>query len=321
MVMKINKINYEQFAIDYLEGNLTGEDLKEMKTFLQKNPEVKAELDEMQLFYLEPEDNLVFEGKEALLQEITSTKPKVISLTNRIWIAGVAAMLLIAFCTFIITNKIEPTLEKNYAEEPVQFQKNEPQIDINTTIEKHEIVEENNTKNKLENNQLNNVATKQSRIPTIKKNNKERTIHPSEYVNTNLKKNNPTRINVDEIDLLEEVVNNQPIKSNPTTKKNKTNAPNTAIEKNQNATTNQVVARIDKTQRPNLPEALIPSTIPALDIQIVEEIKNIDQIASIDLVQKESRLEQWGLLPEGSTKRKFKLANFKKSLLPEFASK
>jgi len=44
--MKINKLNYEAFAIDYLEGTLSADDRKAFDAFVREHPEVKAELDD-----------------------------------------------------------------------------------------------------------------------------------------------------------------------------------------------------------------------------------------------------------------------------------
>lgn len=44
--MKINKLNYEAYAIDYLEGALSAEDRKAFEAFLKKNPGIKQELDD-----------------------------------------------------------------------------------------------------------------------------------------------------------------------------------------------------------------------------------------------------------------------------------
>ena len=42
--MQINRNNFEEHAIDWLEGNLKGEELKSMEAFLSANPDVRAEL-------------------------------------------------------------------------------------------------------------------------------------------------------------------------------------------------------------------------------------------------------------------------------------
>jgi len=43
--MKINKNNYEEFLLDYSEGNLSTEKVAELLLFLESNPEIKAEFE------------------------------------------------------------------------------------------------------------------------------------------------------------------------------------------------------------------------------------------------------------------------------------
>jgi len=48
--MTIRRDNYEVFFLDYIEGNLRAEKHEELQLFLQNNPDLAAELEEMQLF-------------------------------------------------------------------------------------------------------------------------------------------------------------------------------------------------------------------------------------------------------------------------------
>ena len=68
--MTINKFNYEAYALDYLEGNLSVEMAEEMERFLSGHPMIEAELaDMMEVVILEPDTSIVYEHKEALLKE------------------------------------------------------------------------------------------------------------------------------------------------------------------------------------------------------------------------------------------------------------
>jgi hypothetical protein len=68
--MTINKFNYEAYALDYIEGNLSGEILEEMKYFLLANPAIEAELMDMKMLVtLEPDESIVYEHKASLLKE------------------------------------------------------------------------------------------------------------------------------------------------------------------------------------------------------------------------------------------------------------
>ncbi len=48
--MTISRDNYEVFFLDYIEGNLRAEMHEELQLFLQSNPDLAAELEEMQIF-------------------------------------------------------------------------------------------------------------------------------------------------------------------------------------------------------------------------------------------------------------------------------
>jgi len=70
--MKINKLNYEQFAIDYLEGKLDHQDKKDFDRFLLDHPEIKAELDVYLMAPVYTEDvSLVYERKESTRKKDT----------------------------------------------------------------------------------------------------------------------------------------------------------------------------------------------------------------------------------------------------------
>lgn len=56
MMRRIDRHNYEEFFLDYLEGNLNGSEKKNLESFLALNPDLREELDEMCLLELEEED-------------------------------------------------------------------------------------------------------------------------------------------------------------------------------------------------------------------------------------------------------------------------
>ncbi len=65
--MRINKSNYEEYLIDYMDGNLSSELCDELELFLEKYPEIRAEfdgLDEITLHSVESR----YEEKENLLK-------------------------------------------------------------------------------------------------------------------------------------------------------------------------------------------------------------------------------------------------------------
>lgn len=66
---KINRHNYEAYFLDYLEGNLSAEDKQDLFSFLEKNPDLKSELDmDLSDVSLNP-SAIIFENKESLKTE------------------------------------------------------------------------------------------------------------------------------------------------------------------------------------------------------------------------------------------------------------
>ena len=66
MMRKIDRYNYEEFFLDYLEGNLNDSEKKNLESFLALNPDLKEELDQMYLVELE-EESITFD-KSSLKQ-------------------------------------------------------------------------------------------------------------------------------------------------------------------------------------------------------------------------------------------------------------
>ena len=54
MKMKIDRNNYEQYFIDYLDGRMDTDREKILLSFLKFNPDLKKELDGMEKAYLFP---------------------------------------------------------------------------------------------------------------------------------------------------------------------------------------------------------------------------------------------------------------------------
>jgi len=97
--MTINKFNYEAFALDYLEGNLTAELAAEMERFLETHPAIESELSGMMEFViLEADEAIVYEPKAALLK-----KERVVWL-NKKWIRPLlaAASIVLLLTTYFV---------------------------------------------------------------------------------------------------------------------------------------------------------------------------------------------------------------------------
>ena len=60
---EINRYNYEAFCLDYLEGNLDPSSKAEFIRFLNKNPDIKAELEDFDHIRLHPPEKVQFPNK------------------------------------------------------------------------------------------------------------------------------------------------------------------------------------------------------------------------------------------------------------------
>lgn len=63
---QITRNNYEAFLLDYMEQNLSPDVVAELMLFLEQNPDLQAELEEMQGFVMADAPKVVFENKQAL---------------------------------------------------------------------------------------------------------------------------------------------------------------------------------------------------------------------------------------------------------------
>ena len=66
--MNINRNNYEEFFILYLDNELASEDRLRVETFVQENPDLQAEFSMLNQLRFSPDDNISFEHKDSLLQ-------------------------------------------------------------------------------------------------------------------------------------------------------------------------------------------------------------------------------------------------------------
>ena len=71
--MKITRDNYEPFFLDYLEGNLDENKIDQFLDFLEKNPDLKEELQLFEHVNL-PEEHIGFSGKESLYKSAAEEK-------------------------------------------------------------------------------------------------------------------------------------------------------------------------------------------------------------------------------------------------------
>jgi hypothetical protein len=66
--MQINRDNYEEFFILYMDKELSVEQHREVELFVDENPDLRAELDLLMQSQLSPDASVVFNGKESLLK-------------------------------------------------------------------------------------------------------------------------------------------------------------------------------------------------------------------------------------------------------------
>ncbi len=69
--MDINRANYEEWMMDYIEGTLNAFEVEEVRNFLESNPDLRSELDEFELFTVEPSDANFFNDKLSLKKNRT----------------------------------------------------------------------------------------------------------------------------------------------------------------------------------------------------------------------------------------------------------
>ncbi|MBL7742482.1 MAG: hypothetical protein JNN00_03305 [Chitinophagaceae bacterium] len=65
--MKLNRQNYEEYFILYLDNELGSEDRRMVEVFANENPDLKAELDMLLQTKLSPDTAVTFDNKESLL--------------------------------------------------------------------------------------------------------------------------------------------------------------------------------------------------------------------------------------------------------------
>lgn len=164
--MKYTINNYEEFALDYLEGNLDAEDRQEFEAFLILNPEIKESFDEFSLVTL-PSFTPVLPDKSALYKKEPIGKMFPIYLR-----AIAAAVLVLILFVFLINYKNDETNNQMANNHP------EYQPAVETPAQQEKV--ENTEKEKKESlASAPEAETQSARIKTVEKPIKKLNISPT----------------------------------------------------------------------------------------------------------------------------------------------
>ncbi|HWR33227.1 MAG TPA: hypothetical protein VN451_06870 [Chitinophagaceae bacterium] len=66
--MNINRHNYEEYFILYMDNELGSEDCRMVEAFVQQHPDLKEELDIFLQYKLSPDNSVIFSGKQELMR-------------------------------------------------------------------------------------------------------------------------------------------------------------------------------------------------------------------------------------------------------------
>lgn len=130
--MIINKENYELYAIDYIDGNLSLEQQQLMEQFLHKNPSIKTELEELGMIVLTPDKKLVYEGKVDLM------KPETRSVAW--WKGALFLVFLLVLSSTILWHQVHQTNTKSQQTSAFEQQKSIPEKPITNTVIQKEVI-------------------------------------------------------------------------------------------------------------------------------------------------------------------------------------
>ncbi|MCB0777731.1 MAG: hypothetical protein KDB99_15615, partial [Chitinophagaceae bacterium] len=71
--MNINRLNYEEYFILYMDNELSNEERRQVEAFTEQHPDLKEELELLSQYKLEPDADIVYKGKEELLKQNGNT--------------------------------------------------------------------------------------------------------------------------------------------------------------------------------------------------------------------------------------------------------
>ena len=106
--MKTNLQNYEERFVDYMEGQLSPDEMREVETFVAHHPELEEDFKLFAISKLEPDPKVRYEHKEALTHP--ADKPKVVHLFVKIASAAAAVAVLFGLGWFFLRQGQEPVV-------------------------------------------------------------------------------------------------------------------------------------------------------------------------------------------------------------------
>ena len=126
--MKYTINNYEEHAIDFLDGAMSNEEVEEFRAFLELHPKIKSELHDIEVVSL-PKYQVTFPLKKKLFQEEKLAKKRTLFFHLR---NIAAAIILLLMITFFWTNQIT---KDNVVVSEMQLEKNVGSLITDSTTE------------------------------------------------------------------------------------------------------------------------------------------------------------------------------------------
>ncbi|MDH3651994.1 MAG: hypothetical protein OEQ53_20070, partial [Saprospiraceae bacterium] len=114
--MNYNIDNYEQFALDYLEGAMGDQESEEFEAFLLAHPDIYNELSQLRMVYAKPDLSVKYSRKDQLLKKSQAAQFSF----NRIYTIAAAILLLIFSLVFLLPSDLPPSPEIVYNEQEIE---------------------------------------------------------------------------------------------------------------------------------------------------------------------------------------------------------
>ncbi len=122
--MKINKLNYENYVIDYIEGTLSAELKKDFDLFLEKNKEVYDEIKDYMSAPILEEPEVIFDNKKAIRQS-----------SNKKYALLVLLPLLLIGVYFILSDDSRKTESSETKIESIITPNSDKQVEVVNEVE------------------------------------------------------------------------------------------------------------------------------------------------------------------------------------------